>query len=168
MNRTCKEWPLAYETKHKMKAKMAKQSKKSQVAKEVKKVTLGNNDGKKQMKPYCEEAQKLVEQKNKVDALKPDAMEWLKEKLNSDPETANFTGTVVCVFNDQVYKIRIQRPDQTKWRKKTFKDENLKKLKALYKQQDEMKEVISTLEDTLAKDHPKCVEKGFTMAYLSK
>ena len=143
-------------------------SKKSQVAKEVKKVTLSNNDGKKQMKPYCEESQKLVEQKNIVDALKPAAMEWLKEKLNSDPETQNFTGTVVCVFNDQVYKIRVQRPDQTKWRTKTIKDDRLKELKMLYKEQDDLKVAIAELEDALAEDHPKCVEKGFTIALLSK
>ena len=143
-------------------------SKKSQVAKEVKKVTLSNNDGKKQMKPYCEESQKLVEQKNIVDALKPAAMEWLKEKLNSDPETQNFTGTVVCVFNDQVYKIRVQRPDQTKWRTKTIKDDRLKELKMLYKEQDDLKVAIAELEDALAEDHPKCVEKGFTIALLSR
>ena len=142
--------------------------KKSQVAKDVKKVTLSNNDGKKQMKPYCEESQKLVEQKNIVDALKPAAMEWLKEKLNSDPETQNFTGTVVCVFNDQVYKIRVQRPDQTKWRTKTIKDDRLKELKMLYKKQDDLKVSIAELEDALAEDHPKCVEKGFTIALLSK
>ena len=143
-------------------------TKKSQVAKDVKKVTLNNNDGKKQMKPYCEESQKLVEQKNIVDALKPAAMEWLKEKLNSDPETQNFTGTVVCVFNDQVYKIRVQRPDQTKWRTKTIKDDRLKELKMLYKEQDDLKVAIAELEDALAEDHPKCVEKGFTIALLSK
>ena len=142
--------------------------KKSQVAKEVKKVTLNNNDGKKQMKPYCEESQKLAEQKNIVDALKPAAMEWLKEKLNSDPETRNFTGTVVCVFNDQVYKIRVQRPDQTKWRTKTIKDDRLKELKMLYKEQDDLKVAIAELEDALAEDHPKCVEKGFTIALLGK
>ena len=140
--------------------------KKSQVAKEVKKVTLNNNDGKKQMKPYCEESQKLAEQKNIVDALKPAAMEWLKEKLNSDPETQNFTGTVVCVFNDQVYKIRVQRPDQTKWRTKTIKDDRLKELKMLYKKQDELKVAIAELEDALAEGHPKCVEKGFTIALM--
>ena len=147
---------------------MATKNLKSQVAKEVKKVTLNNNDGKKQMKPYCEESQKLAEQKNIVDALKPAAMEWLKEKLNSDPETQNFTGTVVCVFNDQVYKIRVQRPDQTKWRTKTIKDDRLKELKMLYKEQDDLKVAIAELEDALAEDHPKCVEKGFTIALLSK
>ena len=143
-------------------------TKKSQVAKEVKKVTLSNNDGKKQMKPYCEEARILAEQKIKVDLLRPTASEWLKEKLDSDPETVNFTGTVVCVFNDQVYKIRVQRPDQTKWRTKTIKDDRLKELKMLYKEQDDLKVAIAELEDALAEDHPKCVEKGFTIALLSK
>ena len=136
--------------------------------KEVKKVTLNNNDGKKQMKPYCEESQKLAELKVIVDGLKPAALEWLKEKLDSDPETVNFTGTVVCVFNDQVYKIRVQRPDQTKWRTKTIKDDRLKELKMLYKKQDDLKVAIAELEDALAEDHPKCVEKGFTIALLSK
>ena len=143
-------------------------SKKSQVAKkEVKKVTLSNNDGKKQMKPYCEESQKLAELKVIVDGLKPAALEWLKEKLDSDPETVNFTGTVVCVFNDQVYKIRVQRPDQTKWRNKRLDDPKLKELKALYRVQDEVKNDIAKLENDLAEAHPKCVDKNFTIAFLS-
>ena len=142
-------------------------SKKSQVAKEVKKVTLNNNDGKKQMKPYCEEARILAEQKIKVDLLRPTASEWLKEKLDSDPETQDFTGTVVCVFNDQVYKIRVQRPDQTKWRKKRLDDPKLKELKALYRVQDEVKNDIAKLENDLAEAHPKCVDKSFTIAFLS-
>ena len=142
-------------------------SKKSQVAKkEVKKVTLSNNDGKKQMKPYCEESQKLAELKVIVDGLKPAALEWLKEKLDSDPETVNFTGTVVCVFNDQVYKIRVQRPDQTKWRNKRLDDPKLKELKALYRVQDEVKNDIAKLENDLAEAHPKCVDKSFTIAFL--
>ena len=134
--------------------------------KEVKKVTLSNNDGKKQMKPYCEESQKLAELKVIVDGLKPAALEWLKEKLDSDPETVNFTGTVVCVFNDQVYKIRVQRPDQTKWRKKRLDDPKLKELKALYRVQDEVKNDIAKLENDLAEAHPKCVDKSFTIAFL--
>ena len=142
-------------------------TKKSQVAKkEVKKVTLSNNDGKKQMKPYCEESQKLAELKVIVDGLKPAALEWLKEKLDSDPETVNFTGTVVCVFNDQVYKIRVQRPDQTKWRNKRLDDPKLKELKALYRVQDEVKNDIAKLENDLAEAHPKCVDKSFTIAFL--
>ena len=140
--------------------------KKSQVAKDVKKVTLSNNDGKKQMKPYCEESQKLAELKVIVDGLKPAALEWLKEKLDSDPETVNFTGTVVCVFNDQVYKIRVQRPDQTKWRNKRLDDPKLKELKALYRVQDEVKNDIAKLENDLAEAHPKCVDKSFTIAFL--
>ena len=144
-------------------------SKKSQVAKkEVKKVTLSNNDGKKQMKPYCEESQKLAELKVIVDGLKPAALEWLKEKLDSDPETVNFTGTVVCVFNDQVYKIRVQRPDQTKWRNKRLDDPKLKELKALYRVQDEVKSDIAKLENDLAEAHPKCVDKSFTIAFLNR
>ena len=134
--------------------------------KEVKKVTLSNNDGKKQMKPYCEESQKLAELKVIVDGLKPAALEWLKEKLDSDPETVNFTGTVVCVFNDQVYKIRVQRPDQTKWRNKRLDDPKLKELKALYRVQDEVKNDIAKLENDLAEAHPKCVDKSFTIAFL--
>ena len=142
-------------------------TKKSQVAKkEVKKVTLNNNDGKKQVKPYCEESQKLADLKVIVDGLKPAALEWLKEKLDSDPETVNFTGTVVCVFNDQVYKIRVQRPDQTKWRKKRLDDPKLKELKALYRVQDEVKNDIAKLENDLAEAHPKCVDKSFTIAFL--
>ena len=144
-------------------------SKKSQVAKkEVKKVTLSNNDGKKQMKPYCEESQKLAELKVIVESLKPAAMEWLREKLESDPETKNFTGTVVCVFNDQVYKIRVQRPDQTKWRTKRLDDPKLKELKALYRVQDEVKNDIAKLENDLAEAHPKCVDKSFTIAFLNR
>ena len=154
--------------KHKTEAKMKKEQK-ALVAKNGKNVTLEKNTGKKEMKPYCEASKVLAEQKRKVEELKPAAVEWLKAKLNSDPETKDFTGTVLCVYDGIVYKVRVQRPDNTDWKKKYPKDDpRHKELLACYKQQEDLKAHISDLEGKLAEAHPKCVENGFVVSFLSK
>ena len=148
---------------------MQNNNQKALVAKNGKNVTFEKNTGKKEMKPYCEESKILAAQKQKVELLKPTATKWLQEKLGSTPETKDFTGTVVCLYDGQMYKIRVQRPDNTDWKKKRLQNEpRHKELLDCYKQQEALKAHISELEDDLAEAHPKCVDKGFVISFLSK
>ena len=148
---------------------MENENQKALVAKNGKNVTFEKNTGKKEMKPYCVEAKVLAAQKQKVDLLKPTATKWLQEKLGSDLETKDFTGTVVCLYDGQMYKIRVQRPDTTDWKKKRPQNEpRHKELLDCYKQQEDLKAHISDLEKELAEAHPKCVDKGFVISFLSK
>ena len=154
--------------KHKTFKKM-KKGQKALAAKNGKNVTLEKNNGKKEMKPYCEASKELAEQKRKVEELKPVALEWLKTKLNSDPETKDFTGTVLCLYDGIMYKVRVQRPDITDWKKKhPQNDPRHKELLGCYEQQEDLKAHISDLEEQLAEAHPKCVENGFVISFLSK
>ena len=132
------------------------------------KMMLEKNDGKKQMKPYCEEAQKLAELKRKVEELKPAASEWLQQKLASNPETKDFTGTVLCLYDGVPYKIRVQYRTSCDWREKKLKDPRHKQLLDLYSQQDKLKQSVEQLEGDLATDHPKCIKRDFVMSFLSK
>lgn len=144
---------------------MTKLSKKSQGAK---KISLSKNEGSKYLKPYCEEAKKAAEQKRIADGHREAASTYLKEKLDNDPETKSFTGTVVCLFGEQMYKIRVQRPDTTDWLGKHLTDPNLKEYKTLMAEIQEKKEKAAELETDLAKAHPKCVTKGFVIGFMSK
>ena len=136
--------------------------------KEVKAITLAKNEAKKSIKPFCEKSAELAEIKNKVDELRPKAAAELQAKLAADPDTKNFTGTVVCVYDDQIYKIRVQRPDKTNWRTKRLKDPNLRQYKQLMDDIDEMKKEAEKLVAQLAIDHPNSVNLGFAIAFLNK
>jgi len=132
------------------------------------KLTLAKNEGRKHLKPYCEEAKVAAEHKNKAEDLRIKATEELRAKLDSDPETKDFKGTVVCIFDDQIYKIRVQRPTSCNWREKRLKDPDHKTYLALMKEIDEKKKKAEALEQKLAEAHPKCVEHGFVIGFLSK
>ena len=132
------------------------------------KITWKKNEGKKTIKPYCEQAEKAAIYKAEADRLRPAAAKELQAKLDADPETKDFTGTVVYLCDDKIYKVRIQRPDNTPWRKKTIKDPKLKEYKALMDKIDELKDNAQKLEDELAEAHPKCIERGFVISFLSK
>jgi len=136
--------------------------------KEVKAITLAKNEAKKSIKPFCEKSAELAEVKSRVDELRPLAAAELQAKLAADPETKNFTGTVVCMYDDQIYKIRVQRPDKTDWRSKHLSDPNLRQYKQLMDEIDEKKEAAEKLVAQLATDHPKCVNLGFSIAFLNK
>ena len=136
--------------------------------KEVKAITLAKNEAKKSIKPFCEESVKLAEIKSNVDKLRPLAAEELQAKLAADPDTQNFTGTVVCMYDDQIYKIRVQRPDKTDWRSKRLNDPNLREYKQVMDEIDEKKAQAEQLVAQLAINHPKCVNLGFTIAFMSK
>ena len=120
------------------------------------------------LKPYCENAAITSYWKGKADEHREEACKELQEKLDSNPETKDFTGTVVYLCDDQVYKIRVQRPDNTNWRAKRLNDPNLKEYKSLMNQIDKKKERADELKAELAKAHPKCIERGFVMGLLSK
>ena len=136
--------------------------------KQVKAITLAKNEAKKSIKPFCEESAKLADIKNKVDELRPLAVAELQAKLNADPETKDFTGTVVCMYDDKIYKIRVQRPDKTDWRSKRLNDPNLRQYKQLMDEIDAKKSQAEDLVAQLATDHPKCVKLGFTIAFMNK
>jgi len=136
--------------------------------KQVKAITLAKNEAKKSIKPFCEKSAELADIKNKVEDLRPLAVAELQAKLNADPETKDFTGTVVCMYDDKIYKIRVQRPDKTDWRSKRLDDPNLRQYKQLMDEIDAKKGQAENLVTQLAIDHPKCVKLGFTIAFLSK
>ena len=132
------------------------------------KLTLSANEGQKHLKPYCKAAKEAAEHKAKAESLRTLATEELRTKLDSDPETKDFTGTVVCIYDDQMYKIRVQRPVSCNWREKRLKDPNHKAYLALMKEIDEKKKKADEIEEKLAATHPKCISRGFIIGFLSK
>ena len=131
-----------------------------------KNVTLRKGEGRTQLKPYCVEATKAAEQKRIVDQLRPVAAKYLREKLDADPETQTFTGTVVYIFRNQMYKIRVQRPRSCNWLEQNIDDPNLTELKQVVAEIDTKENRRKELEAQLAKDHPECVQIDFTIALL--
>ena len=107
------------------------------------KLTLSANEGQQHLKPYCKEAKVAAEHKAIAESLRIKATEELRAKLDSDSETKNFKGTVVCIFDDQMYKIRVQRPDSCDWRSKRLNDPNHKAYLALMKEIDWKKKLTS-------------------------
>ena len=120
------------------------------------------------IKPFCEKSQKAAEAKKQADEVRPLAADELRAKLDSSPETKDFTGTVVYICEGEMYKIRVQRPASCNWREKRLSDHLHKEYLALMKEKDALDEKVKEKEDKLAKAHPKCITKGFTIAYLSK
>ena len=157
-----------HQTEHKHFATMRTNIQAATMAKNGKKVTLTKSDDKKALKPYCEQAKIAAENKRKADELRPAAAAYLQQKLDSDPETKDFTGTIVCIFEDVMYQIRVQRPLSVNWLEKRLDDPNHKKYKALMKEIEEKQALAKELETDLAKAHPKCVERGFSIAFLNK
>lgn len=132
------------------------------------KLTLSSDEGQKHLKPYCKAAKEAAEHKAIAEALRVKATEELKKKLDSDPETKDFTGTVVCIYDDQMYKIRVQRPASCDWRSKRLKDPNHKAYLTLMNEIDEKKKMADEIEQKLAETHPKCISHGFIIGFLSK
>ena len=129
-------------------------------------ITFEKNATEKHLKPYCEQAAIAAVEKSKAEALRPLASDELQAMLDAKPETKDYTGTVVYVCDGEVHKIRVQRPDKTDWKSKRLKDPNLKAYKALREQIDGLEADAKDLENQLASDHPRCVDRGFTIAYL--
>ena len=131
-------------------------------------ITLAKSDANQQLKSFCEQSEIMSRYKSKVDELRPDAAAELLNRLDSAPETKDYTGTVVYICGDKNYKIRVQRPDNTDWTKKTIKDKRVKQLKDLKKTIKEKEKEAKELENDLAIDHPKCIDRGFVISFLSK
>ena len=145
--------------------KMATKNKKSATA--ASKLTFEQDQQTEQhLQPFCENAAAAAYWKNKAEELRPLASAELQAKLDADPETKDFKGTVVYLCGDQIYKIRVQRRANCDWRSKRLNDPNLKEYKALMRELDEKKKRQSELEDLLAEAHPKCVERSFIIAFL--
>ena len=125
-----------------------------------------NNQTEKHLQPYCAQAAIAAVEKQKADELREQASKELQDKLESDPETRDFTGTVVYICEGEMYKIRVQRPDKTDWLSKRLNDPQLKELKAIKKLIAEKEKRAKELVESLTEAHPRCVEKGFVMAYL--
>lgn len=146
---------------------MATKSKKSQVAKKVT-FKQNENENEQHLKPFCENAAIAAYWKSKADELRALASEELRAKLDADPETKGFKGTVVYLCDDVVYKIRVQRRGSCDWCSKRFSDPNLKEYKALMRDIEAMKKRADELEEQLEEDHPKCVEHSFIISLLTK
>ena len=130
-------------------------------------ITFEKNENKDQhLKPFCVQSEKAAEEKDKADALRPLASDELQAMLDAKPETKEYTGTVVYICDGEIYKIRVQRHDKTDWKSKHLDDPNLRELKDLTKEVDVKKSRIDKLKEQLAADHPRCVVKDFTIAYL--
>ena len=138
------------------------------MAKKTKNITLANAAEEKHLKPYCAQAAIAAVEKQKADELREQASMELQTKLDSDPETKDFTGTVVYLCEGEMYKIRVQRPDKTDWLSKRLNDPKFKEYKALMLELEQKELRRKELETDLAAAHPKCVEKGFVIGLLSK
>ena len=123
-----------------------------------------NND--QHLKPFCVQSVIAAEEKAKADNLRPLATAELQAMLDAKPDTKDYTGTVVYICDGEIYRIRVQRHDKTDWRSKRFSDPNLKELKKLADEVDEKKSRMDELKTQLAIDHPRCVTKDFTIAFL--
>ena len=138
------------------------------MAKKTKNITLANAAEEKHLQPYCAQAAIAAVEKQKADELREQASKELQTKLDSDPETKDFTGTVVYLCEGEMYKIRVQRPDKTDWLSKRLNDPLFKEYKALMLELEQKELRRKELETDLAAAHPKCVEKGFVIGLLSK
>ena len=121
-----------------------------------------------QLKPFCENASVATYWKQKAEELRPLAAKELQERLDADPETRNFKGTVIYMCDNIMYKIRVQRPPRCNWREKRFNDPLLTEYKEKMNEIDQLKERTSELEGLLGKAHPKCLEYDFIIGILSK
>ena len=131
-------------------------------------ITLAKSEANQQLQSFCEQSEIVSYYKSKADELRPDAAAELQDMLDSDPDTKDYTGTVTYICGNRNYKIRVQRPDNTDWTKKTIKDPRVKQLRDLKKDIKEMEKEAKMLETGLATDHPKCVTRSFVMAYMNK
>ena len=146
------------------------------MAKKTKNITLANEAGEKHLKPYCEAAEIAAEYKRAADELREKASMELQDKLDTDSESREFTGTVLYLCDGKIYKIRVQRPTSYTWEMNTqIQDENLtyyKRLHCMYEQlQTDVKEARADLKhtgDRLANAHPdsESIKHGFTVAIM--
>ena len=154
VTRTCNEWPLAYETEHKTFATMKTID--FSVIDQMFSAVLSQN-----------------ESKERIDALRPQVEEAVRELIRQRGLPRTFTG--IIEYNG--INIRVQRPTSYTWEQNTqIQDDNLdyyKRLHNMYRQlQADVKEARADLKRTaekLAKDHPdsESIKYGFTIAIMA-
>ena len=154
VTRTCNEWPLAYETEHKTFATMKTID--FSVIDQMFSAVLSQN-----------------ESKERIDALRPQVEEAVRELIRQRGLPRTFTG--IIEYNG--INIRVQRPTSYTWEQNTqIQDANLdyyKSLHGMYEQlQADVKEARADLKriaEKLAKDHPdsESIKYGFTIAIMA-
>ena len=154
MNRTCKEWPLAYETNAQNFKIMEKQ------------INLEVIDQMFAAQMSANESEELIA------ALRPQVNEAVEELIRQRGLPRKFTG----VIEYHGFKIRVQRPKSYTWELNTqLKDENLeyyKKQHAMYEQlQEDVKEIRRDMKRTgekLEKAYPESesIKYGLTVAMM--
>ena len=155
VTRTCKEWPLAYETEHKTFRIMAKKI---------------NYDVIDQM--YSAQMS-MNESEEQIAALRPQVEEAVKALIAERGLGKNWTGTLEY----HGIKIVVSRPKSYTWEQNTqLNDPSLDYYKQLHKYytdlQENVKEARAALKRTaekLAKEHPdsESIKRGFRMAFLT-
>jgi hypothetical protein len=113
------------------------------------------------------------ESKERIDALRPQVEEAVRELIRQRGLPRTFTG--IIEYNG--INIRVQRPTSYTWEQNTqIQDDNLdyyKRLHNMYRQlQADVKEARADLKRTaekLAKDHPdsESIKYGFTVAIMA-
>ncbi len=113
------------------------------------------------------------ESKERIDALRPQVEEAVRELIRQRGLPRTFTG--IIEYNG--INIRVQRPTSYTWEQNTqIQDDNLdyyKRLHNMYRQlQADVKEARADLKRTaekLAKDHPdsESIKYGFTIAIMA-
>ena len=113
------------------------------------------------------------ESKERIDALRPQVEEAVRELIRQRGLPRTFTG--IIEYNG--INIRVQRPTSYTWEQNTqIQDDNLdyyKRLHNMYRQlQADVKEARADLKRTaekLAKDHPdsESIKNGFTIAIMA-
>ena len=144
---------------------MATKQSAAKSAKQGNKLTLNQvNDT--HIRPFCEQSEQAAKYKRRADAERPYAAEQIRQALENNPETKDFTGTVVYIIGNKIYKIRVQRPTSCNWREKRLDDPNLRAYKDLMREIDTMQAEAKKLENELALAHPKCIKRDFVIAFM--
>ena len=154
VTRTCNEWPLAYETKHKTFTIMTTNF---EVINQMYAATIAAN-----------------ENKAIIDALRPEAEKAIQELLKQQGKPASFTGTIE--YNG--IKIIVRRPKSFTWEKNTNPAITSDPNHAIYMQQlalqekmaAELKDMRADLKRTaekLEKAHPESesIKHAFRIAF---
>ena len=154
VNRTCNEWPLAYETTHKTIRIMKTNN--YEVIDKMFSAVLSQNESEATIK-----------------ALRPQVEKAVQALIEERGLPKNYTGTL----DYHGFKIVVRRPTSYTWEKNnSIQDPNLdfyKQLHGYYEQlQDNVKEARADLKraaEKLAKAHPdsESIKHGFTIAIMA-
>ena len=153
MNRTCNEWPLAYETEHKTFNTMSK------INYEV-------------IDQFFSAQMSMNESEETIKALRPQVEEAVKELIRQQGKPKNWTGTLEY----HGFKIVVSRPKSYTWEQNTQLDDPAldyyKQLHSYYEQlQENVKEARADLKrsaEKLANAHPdsESIKRGFRLAFI--